>query len=140
MNDIDHQLEYVHDIRLVHTSNLLAPMLDGKVKGKLDHLLRSLPAHNLQGFHNTWEGLVLEATILALHVLPNHDKIDLLMACLEAGKAADYGNVGIDVQFTSDGHVGAGESALEGREKDAFKVQTLDSYSGMIILGIMMYL
>lgn len=78
----------IHNVGLVNTGNLPTPMLDGIVKGKLDHLLRPLPTHNLQGLYDTGERLMLQAAILALHVLPDDDEIDALVA-VATGEATD---------------------------------------------------
>ena len=83
----------------------LAAVLERKVECEPRNTLRLRARRDLQGLDDTGVALVLKARVLALRVLTNDGKINVVVASREARKrlAQHYG--GVDVELLTHGDV-----------------------------------
>ena len=76
----------LHDVCLVDASNLASVFGEGKGESELCDALRLGACDDLERLDDTADGLVLETRVLALRVLTDDRKVDILVARGEAGE------------------------------------------------------
>jgi len=108
----------LHDVGLVDTSNLLALVGLGKVKGETGNALRLLAGDDLERLDDAGYALVLEAGVLALGVLTDDAHVNTVVARLVAGDVLDHADGGVDVEVLAHGDVealvaGSGDGGVE---------------------------
>ena len=61
--------------------------------------------NDLEGFHDTTDGLMFQARVLALGIFTNNAKIHVIMTGSIAGNVFDQDDRGIDVELLSESNV-----------------------------------
>lgn len=95
----------LHDVRLMHTSDLLASILQREIEREAGDTLGLAARGDFERLDDTGERLVLEPGVLALGVLADDGKVDVVVP---RGRAADglaYDDGGIDVELLAHGDV-----------------------------------
>ena len=69
----------LHDVRLVHTRHLLAPVSRGVIEGKLGDAPRLFRGDNLQAFDHSRDRLMLQGRIFALRLFSDHHHVQVLV-------------------------------------------------------------
>lgn len=95
----------LHDVGLVDASNLLSVVGERKAESELGNALGLGAGDDFERLDHALDRLVLQARILALGVLTDDAKIDILVTSLVAGDVLDQGDGGVDVQFLAEGDV-----------------------------------
>jgi hypothetical protein len=112
---------HLHDGGLVHSADLLAADIASVLEGVAQDALRSLTGDELDALDDTINNDVLDARVLALGVLADQNRIDIVVGGLEAGDGAAGADVGKQVEGAAERQVerdvalanGGGERALE---------------------------
>lgn len=132
----------LHDVGLVDAGDLAAVVGKSEGEGELGDALRLGAGDDLERLDDALDGLVLEARVLALGVLTDDAKVDVLVAGLVAGDVLDQDNGGVDVELLTKGDVErlvAG--ALDGSVQDTLQTElvTLEGGDGLAeeLLGVL---
>lgn len=113
-----------HDVGLVDASNLLPVVGECEAESKLGNALGLGAGDDFERLDHALDRLVLQARILALGVLTDDAKINILVTSLVAGDVLDQGDGGVDVQFLAKGDVeGLVARPLDRGEKDTLQPQ-----------------
>lgn len=84
------------------------------LEGEAQDALRGLAGYELDALDDTVDDDVLNARVLALGVLSDQDRVDIVVGGLEAGDRAAGTQVGEEVEGTAEGEV-EGDVALADR-------------------------
>jgi hypothetical protein len=105
--------------RTRNTTNF-AVVLEGKVECESGDALRLVTGHDLETLDDAGVGLVLEAAVLALGVLADNDKVDVLVSGRHAGDGLAERDGSIDVELLTHSDVpGRVSAAFDGSVEDA---------------------
>jgi len=116
----------LHDVGLVHTSDFLAVVFEGKVKGETNNAVCLCTSGDLETFYDARVALVLEARVLALGVLTNDGKIHTLVTGGEARERLAKDDGGVDVKLLTHGNVPGDVTGLGYRgEENAFEADSV---------------
>jgi hypothetical protein len=114
----------LHDVGLVDAGDLLAVVGQRKGKSKLGDALRLLAGDDLERLDDAVDRLVLETRVLALGVLTDDAKVDVLVARLVAGDVLEEDDGSVDVEFLAESDVeGAVTGSLDGRVEDTLETE-----------------
>lgn len=95
----------LHDVGLVDAGNLAAVVGQGEREGELGDALRLGTGDDLERLDDAGNRLVLEARVLALGVLTDDAKVDILVAGLVTGDVLDQDNGRVNVELLAEGDV-----------------------------------
>lgn len=95
----------LHDVGLVDAGDLATVVGKSEGEGELGDALRLGAGDDLERLDDALDGLVLEARVLALGVLTDNAKVDVLVAGLVAGDVLNQDNGGVDVELLTEGDV-----------------------------------
>lgn len=123
----------LHDVGLVDDGDLLAVVGKGERVCEFGNALRLRAGNDLEGFDDTRNGLMFQATVFALGVLSDDAEIDVLVAGLVARDVLDQYNGSVDVEFLTKSDVeGDMAGARDWGVKDAWGELILDAYTQTI--------
>jgi hypothetical protein len=95
----------LHDVGLVHASDLLAVVLECEVEGKAADTLSLSTGRNLQALDDTREALVLKTRVLALSVLTDDSKVNVRVTSRDARKRLAEHDGRVDIKLLPHGNV-----------------------------------
>lgn len=101
----------LHDGGLVDDADLVAADLLGVLEGEAEDALRGGARDELDGLHYAVDDLVLDARVLALGVLADEHRLDVVVGRLVAGDGEAGAEVGEEVEGAAEGEV-EGDVAL----------------------------
>jgi hypothetical protein len=127
----------LHDVGLVHTSNLFPSVLESVVERKPGNPLGLDLGHDLQVLYYTGVTLVLQPGVLSLGVFTDNGEIDIVVSSRNTGQGLADDYVGVNVQRLSHGDVPRVVSVDRGVENSLeTDLVSLEGLHGSLELGL----
>mmetsp|Transcript_7904 Transcript_7904/g.15879 ORF Transcript_7904/g.15879 Transcript_7904/m.15879 type:complete len:369 (-) Transcript_7904:102-1208(-) len=103
-------IRLLHNICLVHSSDLLTSIGHSILECKLGHSVTRLFGNHLERLHNSRHHLMLQSRIFTLCILTNSHQIDIIIPSFIPGNGQTRPNICIQLQLLSQGQIQRSES------------------------------
>lgn len=127
-------VRHLHNGGLVHSADLLPADVTSVLEGISQDTLRGFAGDELDALHNAVDDHVLDARVLALGVLADQDRVDVVVGCLVALDGSAGADVGEEVEGAAERQVERDVALADGGCERAFERDQipLDAGNGLV--------